>query len=73
MTAVDDYYSKCVSFGIVHPNSPLEAKPWRTREFAGLDPDGNLVTFAERQCTMTIRSWGTTFVPILVPSTQTLG
>jgi len=51
VTGVDDYYAKCDSFGIVHPNGRLETKPWGTREFGILDPDGNLVTFAERQGT----------------------
>jgi len=37
----------CTALNIVHPNAPLEEKPWGSREFAILDPDGNLVTFAE--------------------------
>jgi catechol 2,3-dioxygenase-like lactoylglutathione lyase family enzyme len=32
---------------MVHPNATLEDKPWGTREFAVLDPDGNLITFYE--------------------------
>jgi len=40
-------FAQCAALGLVHPNAPLEAKPWGTREFAVLDPDGNLVTFAE--------------------------
>jgi catechol 2,3-dioxygenase-like lactoylglutathione lyase family enzyme len=51
VTGVDAYYATCVAFGIVHPKAALEAKPWGTREFGIVDPDGNLVTFAERQGT----------------------
>ncbi|CAA9429523.1 MAG: bleomycin resistance protein [uncultured Ramlibacter sp.] len=45
---IDDLHSRCIGHGIVHPNGPLAAKPWGTREFAILDPDGNLLTFFER-------------------------
>jgi hypothetical protein len=34
--------------GVIHPNDPLSTKPWGMREFSILDPDGNLVTFAEQ-------------------------
>lgn len=44
-------YASCVAFGIVHPRAALETKPWGTREFGIVDPDGNLVTFAEHQGT----------------------
>jgi len=44
---LDALYSACTAAGIVHPNAPLDEKPWGTREFAILDPDGNLITFAE--------------------------
>lgn len=44
---VDGLYALCMRLAVVHPNAPLEAKPWGTREFGILDPDGNLVTFAE--------------------------
>ena len=33
--------------GIVHPHAPLTTKPWRTKEFGIVDPDGNLLTFFE--------------------------
>lgn len=32
----------------VHPNGPLQIKPWGRKEFALLDPDNNLLTFGER-------------------------
>ena len=31
----------------IHPNGPLEDKPWQQREFALLDPDNNLLTFGQ--------------------------
>ncbi|GGG97713.1 hypothetical protein GCM10011416_14690 [Polaribacter pacificus] len=31
----------------IHPNGPLETKPWGQKEFAILDPDNNLLTFGE--------------------------
>ena len=31
--------------GIVHPNGPLQTKPWGTREFGAIDPNGVCVTF----------------------------
>lgn len=32
----------------IHPNGPLENKPWLQREFSLLDPDNNLLTFGQR-------------------------
>lgn len=40
-------HARAEADGIVHPNGPLADKPWGLREFAVLDPDGNLVTFFE--------------------------
>ena len=31
----------------IHPNGPLEIKPWRQKEFSLLDPDNNLLTFGQ--------------------------
>ncbi len=31
----------------IHPNAPLEAKPWGQQEFSLLDPDNNLLTFGQ--------------------------
>jgi catechol 2,3-dioxygenase-like lactoylglutathione lyase family enzyme len=45
---IDELYEYCRSKSIVHPNAPLEEKPWGAREFAVLDGDGNLLTFFER-------------------------
>lgn len=44
---IEDLHTQCAGHAIVHPNAPLASKPWGTKEFAILDPDGNLVTFYE--------------------------
>ena len=44
---IDELYEHCRSERIVHPNAPLEHKPWGFREFSVIDHDGNLVTFFE--------------------------
>ena len=44
---VEALYSVCSALGVVHPNAPLASKPRGSKEFGILDPDGNLVTFAE--------------------------
>lgn len=31
----------------IHPNGPLEVKPWGQKEFSLLDPDSNLITFGQ--------------------------
>lgn len=46
---VHELYDRCASQAMVHPNAPLDTKPWGTREFAILDPDGNLITFYEER------------------------
>lgn len=33
--------------GAVHPNGPLQTKPWGTKEFGAIDPNGVCVTFQE--------------------------
>ncbi len=47
VSGIDALYAQIEPLGIVHPHAPLANKPWGTREFGILDPDGNLVTFAE--------------------------
>ena len=44
---VQALYDQCRSEGVVHPNAPLQSKPWGAVEFGVLDPDGNLITFHE--------------------------
>jgi catechol 2,3-dioxygenase-like lactoylglutathione lyase family enzyme len=47
VTNIGDLFEQCSGRDIVHPNAPLHDTDWGTREFAVLDPDGNLVTFWE--------------------------
>lgn len=45
---IESLYQECQKKGIaIHPNAPLQAKPWGQKEFAILDPDHNLLTFGE--------------------------
>ena len=45
---IDELYKSLIKNGIkIHPNAPLESKPWGQKEFALLDPDHNLLTFGE--------------------------
>ena len=45
---IDEFYIELLEKNIpIHPNSPLELKPWGQKEFALLDPDKNLLTFGE--------------------------
>lgn len=46
--AIDELYQSLLDKNIsIHPNGPLEEKPWGMKEFALLDPDHNLLTFGE--------------------------
>ena len=50
VSAIDAFYQELEAKHIaIHPNGPLELKPWGQKEFALLDPDNNLITFGERQ------------------------
>lgn len=44
---IDELYERCGPH--VHANGTLGDTEWGTREFAALDPDGNLVGFWERR------------------------
>ena len=45
---IDDLYQELLDNKIkIHPNGPLEMKPWGQREFSILDPDSNLLTFGQ--------------------------
>jgi len=48
VTGIEDLYAEFQKRGgKVHPNGPLQRKPWGTREFAAIDPGGVCVTFME--------------------------
>lgn len=44
---IDDLFQAYSSESVIHPNGPLELKPWGVREFSILDIDGNLITFQQ--------------------------
>ena len=44
---VDSLYTEYQKAGVIHPNGPLEDKPWGVREFSILDLYGNLIRFGE--------------------------
>jgi catechol 2,3-dioxygenase-like lactoylglutathione lyase family enzyme len=45
---IDALYQSLLDKGIaIHPNDPLQVKPWGQREFSLLDPDNNLLTFGQ--------------------------
>ena len=48
VSGIDQLFAEFQSQGVIHPAAPLQSKPWGSREFGVLDPDGNLITFAER-------------------------
>lgn len=45
---IDEFYRYLLEKGTeIHPNGPLEIKPWGQKEFSVLDPDNNLLTFGQ--------------------------
>lgn len=42
---VEAMHELCQKLQVVHPNGPLEDKPWGTREFTVLDPDNACIAF----------------------------
>jgi len=45
---IDDFYQTLLDKNTtIHPNGPLEIKPWGQKEFSVLDPDSNLITFGQ--------------------------
>ena len=45
---IEDFYQSLLDRKTkIHPNGPLEIKPWGQKEFSILDPDSNLLTFGE--------------------------
>lgn len=46
--AIDALYQSFLDKKIdIHPNGPLQTKPWGQKEFSLLDPDHNLLTFGQ--------------------------
>ena len=45
---IDDFYQSIIQQNLpIHPNGPLQVKPWGQKEFSLLDPDNNLLTFGQ--------------------------
>lgn len=45
---IDQFHQELLNKKIaIHPNGPLEIKPWGQKEFAILDPDSNLLTIGQ--------------------------
>jgi hypothetical protein len=45
---IDSFYQSLLdNKTTIHPNGPLETKPWGQKEFSVLDPDNNLLTFGQ--------------------------
>ncbi len=44
---IDSLYAECQTQEIIHPNGALQAKDYGMKDFAVIDPDGNLLTFGE--------------------------
>ena len=45
---IDTFYQTLLDKKItIHPNGPLQIKPWGQKEFSLLDPDNNLLTFGQ--------------------------
>lgn len=44
-TDIDALFAEMRDKDVIHPNGPLQDKPYGLREFAVLDLDGNLLTF----------------------------
>ncbi len=46
--AIEQLYQSFMDNDVqIHPNGPLELKPWGQLEFSILDPDHNLLTFGQ--------------------------
>lgn len=46
---IEALYAEYQAASVIHPNGPLEDKPYGVREFTVLDLNGNAIRFAERQ------------------------
>ncbi len=45
---IESFYQALLDYKTtIHPNGPLETKPWGQKEFSVLDPDSNLLTFGQ--------------------------
>lgn len=47
LLGVDALYQEAIQQRVVHPNGPIEDKPWGFREFTVIDCCGNSIIFAQ--------------------------
>jgi uncharacterized glyoxalase superfamily protein PhnB len=47
VTGIEALYAEFQKTGAVHPNGALQTKPWGTKEFSAIDPNGVCITFSE--------------------------
>ncbi len=45
---IEPLYEEYRAKNAIHPNGPLEVKPWNIKEFSVLDNNGNCLRFGER-------------------------
>jgi hypothetical protein len=46
---IENLYAQLLTNKVaIHPNDPLQIKPWQQKEFSLLDPDNNLITFGQQ-------------------------
>jgi uncharacterized glyoxalase superfamily protein PhnB len=48
VTGIEQLYEEYSAHGVIHPNGPLQVKPWGNKEFTVIDLDGACLTFSER-------------------------
>jgi len=44
---IDALHAELEPQGVIHPEEPLETKPWGLRQFSVVDLDGNRITFTQ--------------------------
>lgn len=47
VTDIQTLYAEYAAKDLIHPDAPLQNKPWGQTEFAILDPNGALLTFGQ--------------------------
>ena len=47
VSEIDKLYAEFSALNIIHPNGPLETKPWGMRQFSILDNSGNIINFGQ--------------------------
>jgi uncharacterized glyoxalase superfamily protein PhnB len=48
VSEIEKLYEEYKAKNLIHPNAPLQVKPWGQKEFAVVDLNGALLTFGEK-------------------------